>query len=118
VEIVVVENKIKFEGLTWFETESGYYKRRGKGQVFLHRTVWENANGPIPVGFAVRHKDGNRENNTPGNLEINPRTPKALQYYADIKRRKKRELLEELEAVDRDIRAYEALARASGADLV
>ncbi|WP_420801061.1 HNH endonuclease signature motif containing protein [Pseudomonas chlororaphis] len=44
-----------------------YFQRDGKR---LHRTVWEDNFGPIPSGFHVHHKDHNRSNNQPENLEL------------------------------------------------
>lgn len=35
----------------------------------LHRTVWEDANGPIPDGYDIHHKDENPLNNDISNLE-------------------------------------------------
>ena len=56
----------------WFDgkrfTKFGNYWRRSRK--FLHRAIWEKANGPIPKGCHVHHKDGDRENNDLGNLEI------------------------------------------------
>ena len=33
-----------------------------------HRVIWENANGPIPDGYDIHHKDGNPHNNSLDNL--------------------------------------------------
>ena len=38
-----------------------------------HRVIWATAYGPIPDGYEINHKDGNRGNNVLGNLE--PLTP-------------------------------------------
>ncbi|MFA5239790.1 MAG: HNH endonuclease signature motif containing protein [Phycisphaerae bacterium] len=35
----------------------------------LHRDIWEDANGPIPKGYIIHHKDGNPLNNEPDNLQ-------------------------------------------------
>lgn len=38
--------------------------------VFLHRAVWEKANGSIPEGYDIHHKDHNIYNNELSNLEL------------------------------------------------
>jgi hypothetical protein len=35
-----------------------------------HRLVWSYFNGKIPPGMVVNHKDGDRVNNHPSNLEV------------------------------------------------
>ncbi len=42
--------------------------------VRLHRLVWTQAHGPIPDGNVIHHKDGNKNNNYPENLECLTRT--------------------------------------------
>jgi hypothetical protein len=39
-----------------------------KGQVRLHRILWEMVNGNLPDGYLIDHKDGNRSNNAIDNL--------------------------------------------------
>lgn len=62
---------IVFQGLKY--TLSGSYYRRNKwgskGPSSLHRAIWEQANGPIPHGYEVHHKDGDTFNNELSNLE-------------------------------------------------
>jgi len=36
----------------------------------VHHIVWEETNGPIPDGYAVAFKDGNRDNCELTNLEL------------------------------------------------
>ncbi|KKL72752.1 hypothetical protein LCGC14_2081760 [marine sediment metagenome] len=38
--------------------------------VSLHRLLWTEAHGPVPVGHYVRFKDGNKRNITLENLEL------------------------------------------------
>lgn len=38
--------------------------------VYLHRRVWELANGPIPSGFSIHHIDHDRLNNSLSNLAL------------------------------------------------
>ena len=35
-----------------------------------HRVVWTNANGPIPDGLTINHKNGIKDDNRLGNLEL------------------------------------------------
>ena len=35
-----------------------------------HRVVWETLRGPIPEGMQINHKDLNKQNNHPDNLEV------------------------------------------------
>jgi len=41
-----------------------------RAEVFAHRVVWISANGPIPDGLTINHKDGVRANNQLDNLEL------------------------------------------------
>lgn len=36
----------------------------------VHRIIWETANGEIPKGYDIHHKDKNRTNNSISNLEM------------------------------------------------
>jgi len=40
------------------------------GYVREHILVWETANGPVPHGMVVHHKNGNKQNNRLENLEL------------------------------------------------
>lgn len=44
-----------------------------RGYVFEHILIWEKANGkPVPRGWQVHHKNGNKKDNRPENLEAMP----------------------------------------------
>ena len=47
--------------------KNGYVKI---SQKYQHRIVWEKENGPIPKGYVIHHKDGDRKNNAIENLEL------------------------------------------------
>ena len=49
--------------LRW--NEGGQYRYQ-----FEHRRVWEDANGPIPAGYEIHHKDEDRGNNGLDNLQL------------------------------------------------
>ena len=70
---------IRFAGKNWYRhpEASNPYRRiyyRGypapRRWVFLHRYIWELANGPIPDEYEVHHVDGNPSNNVLENLAI------------------------------------------------
>jgi hypothetical protein len=44
-----------------------------KGYVYEHRFIWETLRGPIPKGYTIHHKDGDRTNNDINNLEMLPK---------------------------------------------
>jgi hypothetical protein len=43
--------------------------RGGRRPHLLHRVVYERHHGPVPPGWEVHHRDGDRANYSPGNLE-------------------------------------------------
>lgn len=62
--------QIEFRGrLYTLDKETGYY-RNDATRKRLHVAVWENHHGrKVPKGHHVHHRDENKENNTPRNLE-------------------------------------------------
>lgn len=62
----------EFNGITFYQTTPKDYFRHslGKTTILMHRYVWEYYNCPIPKGYHVHHKDGNRANNDISNLEL------------------------------------------------
>lgn len=65
---------VEYAGIRWRRypdserlSDSRYFKATGHG--YLHRRIWEDANGPIPDGFHVHHRDGDPSNNDLSNLE-------------------------------------------------
>lgn len=49
---------------------SGGPTRQERNYILLHRLVWMVANGEVPDGMEVNHKDGNKHNNRLSNLEL------------------------------------------------
>lgn len=58
------------KGKGWI-TEAGYRRFEKNEETTLeHRLVWEQANGPIPSGMILHHKDENTLHNVLDNLEL------------------------------------------------
>jgi hypothetical protein len=54
-------------------TKKGYlrYAKDDDGRLrFEHSIVWEKNFGKIPLGMQIHHKDFNKENNEPANLQL------------------------------------------------
>lgn len=54
-------------------TKKGYlrFAKDSDGRLrFEHSIVWENKNGPIPLGMQIHHIDGNKTNNNIENLQL------------------------------------------------
>jgi HNH endonuclease len=56
--------------------------RVGGKPYYHHRLVWELANGPIPIGHVIHHKDEDTRNNALENLECVERG-KHVREHAD-----------------------------------
>lgn len=88
-------NAMPFRGPRRLETKS---KKRGYllvklylcGKSYLttaHRLTWMVLKGPIPPGLDINHKDGNRHNNRPENLELVTRGKNHEHAYRVLGRR-------------------------------
>lgn len=61
----------EFDGIRFYKKPDGYYKAcHSKGNVYLHRYVWEFHHGPVPAGFHVHHKNHLRADCRIENLEL------------------------------------------------
>lgn len=67
----------KFQGYYCYRTKNGRY-------VYLHREVYEMHYGPIPSGYIVHHKDGNKLNNSIENLELLSRAEHASVHHKGV----------------------------------
>lgn len=61
---------IMWNGQKYTRRQNGYYARTRAGRRYLHLEMWEQANGPIPAGHDVHHRDGDKTNNVLDNLEL------------------------------------------------
>ena len=72
---------IIFERKEYRKHKNGYYCRTE--QYLLHRVIWEAMHGPIPEGHSIHHKDGNKENNEPANLECITQSDHAKRHWEE-----------------------------------
>lgn len=58
----------------YIQSSKRYFQsgRKNVAERLLHRRIWSDANGPIPDGMVVHHKDGDWKNNNINNLELLP----------------------------------------------
>lgn len=71
---------VEFNGAKYTVRNTGYYGRTDDRRTLLHRDVWELHNGPIPRGWDIHHKDGDRANNDITNLELLPKAEHTRLY--------------------------------------
>jgi hypothetical protein len=64
--------RIIYGGEVWWLCKSGYYCNTHGNK--LHRRVYEDHFGPISPDYVVHHRDHDRCNNSPDNLEAMPRS--------------------------------------------
>lgn len=81
-----MENRIKYGDFTWVEKPSGYYQSTircadGLRKNWLHQFVYETEYGSIPQGYDVHHKDEDKSNNRPDNLELLSRKEHQEEHY-------------------------------------
>ncbi len=68
-----------------YYTPHAGHRRRGVGA--LHQEIWKAANGPIPVGCHIHHRDDDPLNNDIGNLECITKDEHDARHRAERKRR-------------------------------
>lgn len=68
-----------------------YFQHKGRR---LHRVIWEKHNGPVPQGYHVHHKDGNKHNNALSNLCLMEGAKHTRQHMTedDVRERSRRDL--------------------------
>ncbi|MGZ6360320.1 MAG: HNH endonuclease signature motif containing protein [Ktedonobacterales bacterium] len=71
---------IVHDGLIWHKRpDNGYYTTR----LLLHRYVWEQAHGPIPSGYHIHHKNGDKHDNRLENLELLTHGEHSARHYEE-----------------------------------
>lgn len=65
---------IVYKGRKYYKNTQGYYVTRR----LLHRDVWEDNFGLIPDGYEIHHKDEDKANSSPDNLECIPKLQHTL----------------------------------------
>lgn len=61
---------IVWQGRRFTLRDNGYYGETSGKRELLHRAMWIEAFGPIPDGYQIHHRDGDKENNTIENFEL------------------------------------------------
>lgn len=75
---MLMTNRVYYEGRLVSLTRQGYPRvtwkehplKPGEAWLYVHRLEWYKYHGPIPEGYHVHHKDGNRQNWQIDNLEL------------------------------------------------
>ena len=71
---------VMFDGRKFTRRSNGYYAATEGGREYLHRVMWMAANGPIPGGWDVHHRDHDRSRNILDNFECLPKAEHARRY--------------------------------------
>ncbi len=64
---------VEYDGKKWTRAKTGYYQATVKSRErknWLHQYVYEKEIGPISEGMEVHHVNGDKDDNSIGNLEI------------------------------------------------
>lgn len=68
------------EGRSYYLSDDGHWRRHTS----LHRDVWEAHFGLIPDGYAIHHKDHDKENNDISNLELLTPSEHQRRHHAEL----------------------------------
>ena len=71
---------ILFKGRKYTMRNTGYYGATEGDRGLLHRHMWESANGPIPGGYDIHHKDEDKTHNELSNFECLPKSEHTRLY--------------------------------------
>jgi hypothetical protein len=70
---------VEWGGRTWHLWKRGYYETN----IRLHREIWMADHGPIPKGYDVHHKSGDKSDNRLANLELITRSEHSARHIAE-----------------------------------
>ena len=59
---------------------NGYFGLTKGQRILMHRYVWQNEKGIIPIGYDIHHIDENKENNAIDNLECLSKSEHTRKY--------------------------------------
>lgn len=81
-----------------------YFKRSiTGGTIWLHRQIWSDVHGEIPVGAHIHHADGNPLNNDISNLEcLSPKEHIGGHEWPSERRASQNELLDRIRPLTKD----------------
>lgn len=88
---------------------------KGQFAVWAHRLVWTVIHGPIPPGLEPNHRDGDKTNNHPENLELVTRGENHMHAYRTGLRHRTNyaaDMSQEAKALRARNLSYSAIARA------
>ena len=74
---------ILYNGDKYTPGKGGYYRRtrrNGHAETLLHRQMWIDAHGSIPVGHEIHHRDFDRQHNELSNFECLPKSDHTRLY--------------------------------------
>lgn len=96
-------NKKVLDGISFYDNGKGYFYNAAR-RLYLHRYVWEKANGiKIPEGHHVHHIDGNKNNNDPSNLQMLTADEHRVLHVESMTEELKQKLRENLERTARPL---------------
>jgi hypothetical protein len=73
-----------FNGVRYFLGGKGYYANKKQEIVRMNRAVWTYFNGPIPDGYIIHHKDHDKSNNEPNNLELMEELEHTIMHHIEL----------------------------------
>lgn len=77
----IVGNYIEYNGKKYYPSKGGYFRCGVGDRHQLHRKMWEDAYGSIPLNHEVRFKDGNNKNISLDNMECLPKRESVLKTH-------------------------------------